>query len=158
RKDGRGRRTATVRLTRSMGGVLIPNCPACSCVRARRSSNQSLTCATTRSSLRNARQAQAFHVALAVLVAFEWIPAAEVLDREGRLQAQQFLHVRPCLVEPPQMAERGNERLIACDEIGHRFGAAPPDDNGTLIVSLERIRDGVEALEERRIGVERRKL
>src|SRR6266566_2104477 len=111
-----------------------------------------------RLALGNARQAQAFQIVLAVLVPFERISPAEALDREVRLQAQQFLDIEPGLVALAQMPERRDERPVACDELRIGSGAAPPHDHGAFIVSLEGVGDRVEVLEPRRIRVERRKL
>src|ERR1043166_5058730 len=68
------------------------------------------------SPLGNARQPQAFQIVLPVLVPFERIDPAEVLDGEIRLETPQLLDVRLGFLAPVQMSERGDERFITGDE------------------------------------------
>src|SRR5262249_42187251 len=106
----------------------------------------------------NAGQTQAFHVAPAVGRLFNRIDFAEIFHGEARLEAQQLVYIWLRLLAPAEMAERGDERLVAIDEFGERLDAAPADGCGTFVILGEKICDRIDDLEPGHVRVERREL
>src|SRR6266852_4458800 len=96
--------------------------------------------------LGNPGEAQPRHVALAVALVFDRIDLPEPFDREARLERQQFLHIRPRLVTATEMAERGDQRLVAVGEVRTGLNDGAGAYHRFFIVSGECIRDRMKAL------------
>src|ERR1700731_742742 len=90
-------------------------------------------------SRRHAGKQQAFHIAPAVADLLERIMPAKALDREIGLERQQLTDVELGLVTLSEVTERGNQRLIAGDEIGIGFHDPPPHHDRPLVIATEGI-------------------
>src|ERR1041385_2081901 len=96
--------------------------------------------------LRDAGEPQPFHIVFAVALVFDGINLCEPLHGEIGLERQQLVDVRLRLLRPPEMPERGNQRLVAVDEIWTDFYDPAAGFNGFLVVARERVREGVNIL------------
>src|ERR1044072_1777566 len=108
--------------------------------------------------LRNTGETQPFHIAFAVELLLDQILLGEALQREIRLERHQLVEIGLCLLAPSKMSERGEQRLVAVDEVGVGLHRAAPGLNGLLVIAEERVGDGVEGLDPEEIRMERSKL
>src|SRR5712692_12042815 len=96
--------------------------------------------------LGNPGEAQARHVALAIALAFDRIDLPEPFDREARLERQQLFDIRPRLVAAAEMAERGDQRLVAVGEVGIALSNPAAEYYGLFIVARECVRHRMNVL------------
>src|SRR5690349_4729194 len=100
--------------------------------------------AIAQSPLGNAGEAQAFAIPFAVACVLERVHAREALHGEVRFEGDQLFDIRPCLVGPPEMAERRDQRLVARAEVRIRFDGSAPDERGLFVVALEGVSQRVD--------------
>src|SRR5262249_42085193 len=103
----------------------------------------------------NAGEAQAGAVILTVFRQLEWIRGPELLDGKIRFERQQLIDVGGGLFVPAKMAQRGDQRFVAIDEIRNRSHDASTNDNGPFVVALEHVSHCVCIFKKTEIGIER---
>jgi hypothetical protein len=94
----------------------------------------------------------------AVAVVLDRVDLPEPFHREIRLERQQLVHVRLCFLAPSEMAERGDQRLVAVDEGRIVLGRAAADGDRFFVVAGERVRNHFNQLWPRVISAERHEI
>src|ERR1041384_7233298 len=88
------------------------------------------------SAFRNAGESQSLDVVIAGIFALEGIARGESLDREARFDRQQLVDVSLRLLAPPEMAERGDQRLVTVAVFRRALDHPPSDLHSLLVVAL----------------------
>src|ERR1700732_4562495 len=108
--------------------------------------------------LGNAGEAQSLQIVFAVALVFDRINLGEPLHGEIGLERQELVDVRLRLLRPPEMPERGEQRLVGVDETGTDFRNATAGFHRSFIVASKCVRERINVLRPNIIWMGRRQI